>query len=221
MVPQPGRRAARHAPGRPRGGGHASPRRDGDERADLVGPGRPRCGRTTTTTRPRPTARSRSSCSSGSERSEPGRQPLAQGSRHRRCRSRRPRTPPAARRDRRVRRGPGAPTAGAEERRRNAPWAIATPASTIAAPAGWYHSRRSSSTTTPTIVATTGITYVTVEAVLAPASRMLRVLITNARPVPSAPSARTDQTTSADRLVGAGGSAGDDRRDDQQRGRSR
>ncbi|GAB3796189.1 hypothetical protein GCM10027605_03610 [Micromonospora zhanjiangensis] len=45
----------------------------------------------------------------------------------------------------------------------------------------------------------------TIEAVLAPTSRMFRRLITKARPVPSAPSSSTLTTTSSDSRVGTGG----------------
>lgn len=43
------------------------------------------------------------------------------------------------------------------------------------------------------------------EAVVAPATRMLRMLITKASPVPSAPNASTLASTSAERPVGTGG----------------
>ena len=69
-------------------------------------------------------------------------------------------------------------------------------------------------------MANTGTTYVTIDAVLAPTSRMLRMLITKARPVPIAPSATTEPTTGHGKAVALRQPAAQQRRrDGQHRGR--
>ena len=58
-------------------------------------------------------------------------------------------------------------------RHRSRPWEIATPTRTTTAPIGWFQLSASPRTTIPSTVENSGITYVTVEAVPAPAARTI------------------------------------------------